>query len=77
MEHECGKYFYEKEKGMEKGIIKIWYIQTGFLLTFEISCLMYKKANQNESIMSIDTLVCGYRGKVSFIASINPNEKRT
>ena len=49
MEVEYGTYEYEKEKGMQKKHINLWYRQADCILTFDISCMMCEKANKNES----------------------------
>ena len=77
MEADDRTYEYEKEKGMEKENINLWYRQADCLQTFELYCMMCKDAKNNKSIMSIDLVIGGDHGKGEFIASININAKFT
>ena len=48
MESEYVTYEYEKEKGVEKKNINLWYIQADCILTFELSRMMCKEENKNQ-----------------------------
>ena len=63
MEEEYGTYSYENYKSVEKENIKFWQRQAGFIITFDISCMMHEEANKNESIMSIELVIDGDQGK--------------
>ena len=46
MEAEYRTYEYDKEKGIEKEHINIWYRKDEFILAFEISHMMCKKGKK-------------------------------
>ena len=57
---------YEQEKGMGNEHINFCYRQTYCHITFDLSLMLYKEANKNESSMSIELVIGRDHGKGAF-----------